>query len=246
MTAQQAEQSSVPSHVGIIMDGNGRWAAKQNLPRTKGHEQGIEAAKRVVLGAIDYGIPFLSLYAFSTENWQRTEEEVGFLMALLARNLRGEYDFYRANNVRVVHSGDIAALPSSVRTEIRRVTEDTADNDAITVNLAVNYGGQDEIVRAVNRWREAHRDFANQSTPTGPKQLTAEELAQFLDLPSFPPPDLIIRTGGEVRLSNFLLWGSAYAELYFSDKLWPDWYASDLAAAVADYLHRKRNFGGKR
>jgi undecaprenyl diphosphate synthase len=246
LTAQQAEQSSLPSHVGIIMDGNGRWAAKQNLPRTKGHEQGIEAAKRVVLGAIDYRIPFLSLYAFSTENWQRTEEEVGFLMALLARNLRGEYDFYRANNVRVVHSGDIASLPKSVRTEIQRVTEDTADNDAITVNLAVNYGGQDEIVRAANRWLEARCNSADQSSPTEPKHISAEELARFLDLPFFPPPDLIVRTGGEVRLSNFLLWGSAYAELYFSEKLWPNWDASDLAAAVEDYRHRKRNFGGKR
>ena len=219
------------------MDGNGRWAAKQNLPRTKGHEQGIEAAKRVVRAAIDIGISYLSLYAFSTENWQRTEDEVGFLMALLARNLRGEYDFYRQNNVRVVHSGDISALPRSVRAEIHSVTEDTKHHDAITVNLAVNYGGQDEIVRAANRWLESR---------TGSEELTPELLGSFLDLPAFPPPDLIIRTGGEVRLSNFLLWGSAYAEFYFSDKLWPDWQGEDLADAVEDYQHRKRNFGGKR
>jgi undecaprenyl diphosphate synthase len=220
------------------MDGNGRWARKRDLPRTKGHEQGIEAAKRVVIEAKALAIPALSLYAFSTENWRRTEEEVGFLMALLARNLRGEYNFYREHNVQVVHSGDLSALPQSVRKEIQSVTRDTAENDSITVNLAVNYGGRNELVRAVNRWLESHRETCG--------TLTADELRRHLDLPDFPDPDLIIRTGGEVRLSNFLLWGSAYAELYFSEKLWPDWEGEDFREAIRDFQRRKRNFGGKR
>lgn len=238
MTPSTADQPDLPSHVGIIMDGNGRWARKRDLPRTKGHEQGIEAAKRVVIEAKALAIPALSLYAFSTENWRRTEEEVGFLMALLARNLRGEYNFYREHNVQVVHSGDLSALPQSVRKEIQSVTRDTAENDSITVNLAVNYGGRNELVRAVNRWLESHRETCG--------TLTADELRRHLDLPDFPDPDLIIRTGGEVRLSNFLLWGSAYAELYFSEKLWPDWEGEDFREAIRDFQRRKRNFGGKR
>lgn len=240
MTRAHVDDSNLPRHVGIIMDGNGRWARKRDLPRTKGHEQGIEAAKRIVLAAKELGIKFLSLYAFSTENWQRTEDEVGFLMALLARNLRSEYDFYRTHSIRVVHSGNLSALPRPVRAEIRSVTRDTAENDSITVNLAVNYGGRDEIVRAANRWLESHSETSK------PPDLTMEDLEKYLDLPAFPAPDLIIRTGGEVRLSNFLLWGSAYAELYFSDRLWPDWQAEDFYAAIVDFQHRKRNFGGKR
>jgi undecaprenyl diphosphate synthase len=137
-----------------------------------------------------------------------------------------------------VHSGDLSALPQSVRKEIQSVTRDTAENDSITVNLAVNYGGRNELVRAVNRWLESHRETCG--------TLTADELRRHLDLPDFPDPDLIIRTGGEVRLSNFLLWGSAYAELYFSEKLWPDWEGEDFREAIRDFQRRKRNFGGKR
>ncbi|MFP4300649.1 MAG: polyprenyl diphosphate synthase [Spirochaetaceae bacterium] len=235
--AEESLLANPPRHVGIIMDGNGRWAVQRNLPRTKGHREGVEAAKRIVLAAIDFGVEYLSLYAFSTENWRRAEEEVAFIMGLVARNLRDQYDFYRENRIKLHHSGDIKSLPEEVRSEIKAVTEDTREYDRINVNLAVNYGGRNEIARAVNRWLQSE----------GPEEWVDEKaISENLDLPQFPDPDLIIRTGGEKRTSNFLLWESAYAELYFSDRLWPDWEKSDLEEAVKDYSRRKRNFGGMR
>ncbi len=230
------EVTPVPRHVGIIMDGNGRWATRRGLPRTRGHRQGVQAAKRVTLEAINLGIEHLTLYAFSSENWRRSRREVSFLMALLGRHLRREYDFYRDNNVRVVHVGDIAGLPAEVQREIGRVTMETADNSAITVNLAVNYGGRDEIVRAVNRWIDAGNAGSG-------RHMDEADLQAHLDLGDAPDPDLIIRTGGEQRLSNFLLWECAYAELYFSRRLWPDWTGEDLRWAIGDFQARKRNFG---
>ena len=227
----------VPRHVGIIMDGNGRWATRRGLPRTRGHRQGVQAAKRVTLEAINLGIEHLTLYAFSSENWRRSRREVTFLMALLGRHLRREDDFYRNNNIRVVHVGDIAGLPAEVRREIGRVTAETADNSSITVNLAVNYGGRDEIVRAVNRWIDAGNAGSG-------RHMDEADLQTHLDLRDAPDPDLIIRTGGEQRLSNFLLWECAYAELYFSRHLWPDWTGEDLRWAIEDFQARKRNFGG--
>lgn len=228
---------STPAHIGIIMDGNGRWATQRGFRRTRGHREGIEAAKRVVLEAIQQGVSVLSLYAFSTENWRRAEEEVAFIMGLVARNLRDQYDFYRDNRVCVRHSGNIEQLPKPVRSEIERVTEETADFDRITVNLAVNYGGRDEIVRSINRWLDV-RD--------GSERCSEATIREQLDQPQFPDPDLIIRTGGEKRISNFMLWECAYAELYFSDRLWPDWDHDDLRAALDDFRARKRNYGGMR
>ena len=234
------QPTGTPKHIGIIMDGNGRWATMRNMRRTRGHREGVEAAKRVVREAIAQGIKFLSLYAFSTENWRRAEEEVSFIMALVARNLRDQYDFYREHRVRVRHSGDLSGLPAVVRREIEVVTTETAKYDAITINLAVNYGGRNEIVRAVNRW------LKKQGDGIAPTDLDEAELHAHLDLPFFPDPDLIIRTGGEQRISNFLLWGSAYAELYFSERLWPEWDGEDLRAAIQAFQHRKRNYGGMR
>jgi len=229
----------VPRHVGIIMDGNGRWATMRNMRRTRGHREGVEAAKRVVLEAISLGIEYLSLYAFSTENWRRTEEEVSFIMGLVARNLRSQYDFYRENSVRVCHSGNLDGLPPEVRSEIHAVASETLNNKAITVNLAVNYGGRDEIVRAVNRWIQS-------GVTNGSAVLDEARVHEHLDLPQIPDPDLVIRTGGEKRISNFLLWESAYAELFFSDRLWPEWNGDDLRDAIDDFRRRKRNFGGMR
>ncbi len=226
---------TLPRHVGVIMDGNGRWATERNLRRTRGHQEGVEAAKRVVIELEKLGVEFLSLYAFSTENWRRTEEEVSFLMALVARNLRDHYDFYRENKIRLHHSGDLAGLPPDVRSEIAAVTRDTEGYSGIQVNLAVNYGGRNEIIRAIKRWCDR-----------GDSDLTEQTLATFLDLPQFPDPDLIIRTGGEQRISNFLLWQSAYSEWIFSPKLWPDWCDEDIRSAIAEYQHRVRNFGGDR
>ena len=227
--------TTLPRHVGIIMDGNGRWATERNLRRTRGHQEGVEAAKRVVIALESIGVEFLSLYAFSTENWRRTEEEVSFLMALVARNLRDHYDFYRENKIRLHHSGDLEGLPADVRDEIAAVTRDTKEYSGIQVNLAVNYGGRNEIVRAVRRWREH-----------GDEELTEKALASCLDLPHFPDPDLIIRTGRERRISNFLLWQSAYSEWIFSPKMWPDWGEEDVRSAIAEYRRRTRNFGGAR
>ena len=224
----------IPRHVGIIMDGNGRWATRRNLPRHRGHQEGLTAAKRTVRAARDLGIEYLSLYTFSTENWKRAEEEVSFLMGLITAHLRKEYDFYRENRVRVLHSGDIAGLPANLQNEIRLVTRDTAQHDAIKVNLAINYGGRDEIVRSVNRWLRNGR---------GSDDLNAEELCRHLDLPGIPEPDLVVRTGGERRLSNFLTWECAYSELHFSDVLWPDFDRPDLEAAIADFQTRVRRFG---
>lgn len=229
-----------PRHIGIIMDGNGRWATSRNLARTRGHQEGINAAKRVVVEAIRQGVEYLTLYAFSTENWRRARSEVGFIMSLLSGQLRKEYEFYRANRIRIRHIGNLDGLPRVVGREIRAVTEETSDFDAITVNLAVNYGGRDEIVRAVNRWIGSWDDGA------GPRAVRAEDIETNLDSPLLPNPDLLIRTGGERRISNFLLWEGAYSELYFSDRLWPDWDADDLDAAIADFRTRKRNFGGDR
>lgn len=236
MGSEEANDAPVPRHVGIIMDGNGRWATGRGLRRTRGHREGIEAAKRIVLAAISESVSYLSLYAFSTENWRRAKEEVSFIMGLVAKNLRSQYGFYRENRVCVRHSGDLNGLPDNVRSEIHAVTEETRKHDAIIVNLAVNYGGRSEIVRSVNRLiGEGHTI-----------SLTAEDIQAHLDLPELPDPDLIIRTGGEHRLSNFLLWESAYSELYFSDRLWPDWNADDFREAIADFQKRKRNFGGMR
>ncbi len=234
---QSLSEKSIPTHVGIIMDGNGRWARKRKLKRTQGHREGVEAAKRVVVAAEELGIGYLSLYSFSTENWKRAEDEVAFIMGLVARNLRDQYDFYREHRIRLYHSGNIDKLPPDVRSEIAAVTADTKQYEGIKVNLAVNYGGRDEIVRAVNRWIAAHQHVPDH-------KLSIEELRPYLDLPEFPDPDLIIRSGGHKRISNFLLWQSAYSELYFSDCLWPDWTAAEFIEAVKDYQQRQRNYGG--
>jgi undecaprenyl diphosphate synthase len=219
--------------VGIIMDGNGRWAQARGKPRTFGHREGINTSKRIVKAASDLGIRYLSLYTFSTENWKRTEEEVGFLMSMIAGHLRDEYDFYRVNRIRIVHTGDRPGLPDNVNQEIDKVSADTAKYDGLTVNLAINYGGRDEIVRAVRA-----------SLAAGETELDEAAISRHLDEPGLPDADLIIRTGGEQRLSNFLLWRSAYAELVFSDRLWPDWDQEDLVQALRSYQLRQRRFGG--
>jgi len=216
------------------MDGNGRWAQQRGKPRTEGHLEGVKAAKRVVGAAADVGVCFLSLYAFSTENWTRAQEEVSYLMGLIGLYLKKEYDFYRHNRIRIVHSGDLGRLPSAIRKEIEDVTRDTAGFDGLTVNLSINYGGRDEIVRAFRRFQA--------EKPREP--VTEETFRTYLDHPEIPDPDLIIRSANEQRLSNFLLWESAYAELYFSPKLWPDWDGDDLREALAEYARRSRRFGG--
>ncbi|MBN2444876.1 MAG: di-trans,poly-cis-decaprenylcistransferase [Spirochaetales bacterium] len=234
------DKTKLPDHVGIIMDGNGRWAKQKKKLRTFGHNEGVKAAKRIVHAASDVGIRFLSLYVFSTENWKRAKDEVSFLMQLVKKHLMNELDFYREHKIRVISSGDSAGLPESIRAELNAVRADTAHYDGLTVNLAINYGGQNEIVRAVNKWLARKQIKEN---GTAGLHITGEDIQQHLDHPELPPIDLAIRTAGERRLSNFFIWECAYSELYFSPKLWPDWDKDDLYLAIEDYQQRERRFG---
>ncbi len=225
----------IPAHIGVIMDGNGRWAQKRGQMRTQGHLEGLKTAKRIVQAASDLGIKYLTLYAFSTENWKRAAEEVSFIMGLVKKYLSEELDFYRKNKIRIRHAGNANGLPPDILQEITSVAEDTSTFEGLSVILALNYGGRDEIVRAVNRMICAgkHQSDINEAT-----------LHSFLDNPDVPDPDLIIRTAGEFRTSNFLIWEAAYAEYVISDKLWPDWTREDLELAIQKYQQRDRRFGG--
>jgi undecaprenyl diphosphate synthase len=235
------DKDKLPVHIGIIMDGNGRWAKMKGKPRSFGHRAGLTAAKRVIKAASNLGIKFVSLYTFSTENWKRANEETSFLMLLLKTHLKKEYDFYRKNKIRVMHSGNLVGLPKEVIKEIKQVTKDTADFPGLTINLAINYGGRDEIIRSINT---VLKEQKKKNMELNGFKFTEEIIKNNLDLPEFPDPDLIVRTGGEKRISNFLVWESAYSELYFSPVLWPDWDKNTLINAIIDYQKRDRRFGG--
>jgi undecaprenyl diphosphate synthase len=218
------------------MDGNGRWARQRGQFRTQGHLEGLKAAKRIVKAACDLGVSYLTLYTFSTENWKRTAEEVSFIMGLVKRYLRGELDFYRENRIRLRHAGDREGLPSDVLAELDEALKETRDFGGLQVILALNYGGRDEIVRAVRRLIDTNGAIKQEA-------VTAEKISLFMDNPDIPDPDLIIRTAGEFRISNFLLWEGAYAEYYISGKMWPDWTGEDLEDAIRAYGNRERRFG---
>lgn len=223
---------NVPKHIAIIMDGNGRWAKEKGMPRFKGHQEGVKVTKEIVKYCSDIGIPFVTLYVFSTENKKRNSEEVNFLMGLIQQHLKKELKFYADNDIRVLHIGDLAGLPSAVQEEIVAVRDKTKNYKGSSVVLAINYGGKDEIVRGI-KGLNAEKLI----------NMTENDFSLCLDTKALPPVDLLIRTGGEKRLSNFLLWQSAYAELYFSDKYWPDWRCEDLQIAIDDYMARNRRFG---
>ena len=229
------ETSTLPIHIGIIMDGNGRWAKLRNLPRTKGHREGLDVAKQIVKAASDLGIKFVTLYTFSTENWKRTQEEVGYLMTLIKKHLSSEFIFYKENKIRIEHIGDITALPMDVQTEIENAKNDTKDFTGTTVLLAINYGGKDEIIRGIKKLAAQKKDFSS---------ITEQDLSLALDTKNIPDVDLLIRTGGELRLSNFLLWQAAYAELIFTDTLWPDYTKEEFIKNIQTFQHRTRRFGG--
>ena len=228
-----------PRHIGIIMDGNGRWAKQRGQLRTQGHLEGLKAAKRVVKTASVLGVSYLTLYTFSTENWKRTAEEVGFIMGLVKQYLRGELNFYRENRIRIRHTGDREGLPPDIIHELDEACKETRDFEGLQVILALNYGGRDEIVRAVKKLMAADGETVSSVT-----DVTVEKIGLYLDNPDVPDPDLIIRTAGEFRISNFLLWEGAYAEYYISGKLWPDWTGDDLEQAIESYQNRERRFGG--
>lgn len=226
----------LPRHVGIIMDGNGRWAEARGLPRSAGHRQGAKALREIVRICGKLGIPVLTAYCFSTENWQRPPEEVNFLMQLLLEVLSDELASLHEEGVRIVPIGRLEDLPKAVRKQVEQAAELTAYNQLLKLNMAISYGGRLEIITAVQRLLEAAKADSS---------LVIDEatLEQYLYTAGDPDLDLIIRTGGEQRLSNFLLWQGAYAELYFSDIMWPDFTAEDFMEAIRDYQRRERRFG---
>ena len=229
-----------PRHVAIIMDGNGRWAKARHLPRVMGHRKGVEAVRRVVETAPTLGIEVLTLYAFSSENWRRPADEVSDLMGLLRHYLRTEIAELHANDIRLRFIGDIAALSADVVALLDQAATLTGANTKMTLVLALNYGSHDELIRAV---RSIAADAA--AGRLDPAAIDGATVEARLDTADLPPPDLIIRTSGEQRLSNFLMWQAAYAELVFTDELWPDFGAASLTAAVAAFGRRDRRYGGR-
>ncbi|MFL4970427.1 MAG: isoprenyl transferase [Xanthobacteraceae bacterium] len=228
-----------PRHVAIIMDGNGRWAAARGLPRSEGHRRGVEALRRTVRAAGELGIGFLTIFSFSSENWTRPPAEVRDLMALLRRFIRNDLAELHANNVRVRVIGERAGLAPDILRLLAEAEELTRGNDGLVLVVAFNYGARQEIARAARRLAAEVRDGRIEL-----EGVTADALARFLDAPDLPDPDLIIRTSGEQRLSNFLLWQAAYSELVFVPAHWPDFDRAVLEQALAEYRRRERRFGG--
>lgn len=234
-----APQEGLPRHVAIIMDGNGRWASKRMLPRLAGHKAGVEAVRRTTRAARDMGIECLTLYAFSSENWKRPEQEVSDLTGLLKHFIAADLDEFHANNVRLRVIGDYCAFEGSAAAMIEAALDRTAGNTGSTLVVALNYGSQNELARAAQVL--AARVAAGEMHPD---EITADSIAAELDTADLPPLDLLIRTSGEQRLSNFLLWQAAYAELYFTEMLWPDFDGEALGAACASFAGRQRRYGG--
>lgn len=234
------ENTVIPEHVAVIMDGNGRWAKKHKVPRAMGHKTGCETLERMVRVASDAGIKYFTVYGFSTENWKRSVEEVGALMQLLRFYMVRLLKIASANNVRVKMIGEKTRFAADIIKGIDDLVEGTKDNTGMTFIIAINYGGRDEIVRAARRlvsdYRESGRDAG---------AIDEAEFASCLDTADIPDPDLLIRTSGELRLSNYLLWQLAYTELYVTDCLWPDFNKEELEKAIAAYNKRERRFGGR-
>ncbi len=230
--------SQLPRHVAIIMDGNGRWAQRRRLPRTAGHKAGVNATREVVEACGRLGIEALTLFAFSSENWRRPREEVGMLMELFVSTLRGEVKRLDANRVRLRFIGERGAFSARLRRQIEEAEAITADNEGLRLNIAANYGGRWDIANAARRIAE--RVAAGEMTP---EEVEPERFAAFLCLADLPEPDLFIRTGGEQRISNFLLWQLAYTELWFTEVLWPDFGSAQLEEALEAFATRQRRFG---
>ncbi len=229
--------SRLPRHVAIIMDGNGRWAKERGLPRVAGHRAGVESVREAVRTCGELGVQALTLYAFSTENWSRPKSEVSRLMSLLCWALRGETLELGRNNVRLRASGRLDELPAAPRRELANAIERLKDNTGLTLNLALNYGGRQEMVDAVNAALSRRKPGA------GPARLSEDDIESHLYTAGLPELDLVIRTSGEMRVSNFLLWQLAYAELYVTPTFWPDFRRPDLLKALAEFQRRERRFG---
>lgn len=231
---ESIDPHKVPRHVAIIMDGNGRWAQRRGMPRVFGHKQGAERVRNVVELAQKIGIEVLTLYAFSDENWGRPRQEVSFLMEMLSVYLRSEIANMRSKGIRFRTIGRVERLPHTAKKWVEKAMAETAANTGLIMNLALSYGGRGEILQAIKRLAE---------TGDLPEELREEHLSAHLDTAGLPDPDLIIRTSGERRISNFLLWQAAYAELYFTDVLWPDFDEKELLLSLVDYQKRQRRFG---
>lgn len=225
----------IPRHIAIIMDGNGRWAKKRFLPRVAGHQRGLEAVRSTVKSCVDLGVEYLTLFAFSSENWRRPADEVSFLMQLFLRALEQEVVKLHKNNIRLQIVGDRSRFDDKLIDLIGEAERQTAGNTALTLTIAANYGGRWDIMQAFRRMLDA--------APDRLQTFTEEDLAAHLSMPYAPEPDLFIRTGGEKRISNFLLWQLAYTELYFTDTLWPDFNTAALKRALQSYQQRERRFG---
>lgn len=228
----EAGTGKMPRHVAIIMDGNGRWAKKRLLPRAMGHKKGVETVRQIVRAAGELGLDTLSLYAFSSENWKRPEDEISDLMGLMREFIKSDLDAFAANNVRLKIIGDYKALAPDIVGMLEDSMERTQNNSRTTLVVALNYGSQDELVRAA---RAAADDG----------EITAKSIEAHLDTAGLPPLDLLIRTSGEQRLSNFMLWQAAYAEFWFTDTLWPDFSKDELARALNEFARRERRYGGR-
>ena len=230
--------NKLPKHVAIIMDGNGRWANLQGINRVSGHQQGAKSVREVVEEAVKMEIEFLTLYAFSTDNWSRPKEEVSLLMKLLVNSLKKEFKRLIKNNIRLQSIGNMDGLPNPVKEELTYVIEKTKNNTGMVLTLALNYGGKEELTAAVKAIA-----FKVKNSIISPEKVDQSTIIEHLYMQNLPAVDLLIRTSGEERISNFLLWHIAYAELYFTKTLWPDFKKEDLQKALVDYTKRERRFG---
>lgn len=233
--------AGIPRHIAVIMDGNGRWAKSRMLNRLKGHKAGIGAVRETIRCASDLGVRYLTIYSFSTENWKRPEEEVDGLMELFAKTMLAEVDGLDAEGVRVMTIGDLSALPAATRDAFDEAWERTRDNEGMTLIVAVNYGSRAEIARAA---KLLAAEAADPDSPLSIDDIDEEHLASRLHTAGIPDPEMVIRTSGEMRLSNFLLWQSAYSELVCTDTLWPDFDRYELLRCLLDFQGRTRRFGG--
>ena len=234
---REIDYDKLPVHIGVIMDGNGRWAKKRGLPRSAGHSAGAETLKKIVTECNNIGIKYITVYAFSTENWKRPKDEVDFLMDLLLDYLKNAEKTLAGENVVIRAIGSRAELTEEIREQIVKTENFTKNNNGIIMNIALNYGGREEIINGI---KNAVSELGAEKI----SELDSNTFSEYLYTAGQPDPDLIIRTSGEQRLSNFLLWQSCYSEFWFTDKLWPDFSKNDLYDAIADYQHRGRRFGG--
>ena len=229
---------SIPNHIAIIMDGNGRWAKNKKLPRAAGHKRGVETVRTMVQASTKLGIKYLTLYTFSTENWKRPQKEISMLMRLMVKSLQNETNELNENNVKITTIGDVASLPEIVRKELEQAKEITKNNDGLTLNLALSYSGRWEIIEATKKISE---DYHNNKIEID--DIDENLISKYLTTADMPDPDLMIRSGGEHRVSNFLIWQIAYSELFVSSVLWPDFKCKHLIEAIEDYQKRERRFG---